>query len=158
MRVATQALCAIGSRMPSMTNCLSNALAVSAILLCTLLGGSKELSAQVGYKVGARLEGFPNPTGSGSRQLLASVYYPASSDGYKAPIIKKAGGLPVLVFLHGFGALGLLYPELAFDFARAGYVVILQKEPSTAGRGWRSHVPRARQRSQEQGLLLLQCD
>ena len=106
MRVAAHALAALGS------------LLVSA--------SWSHVEAQGPYHVGARYEAFSNPTNSGSPQLVSSVYYPATSDGYQAPFVQRAGGHPVLVFLHGYGALGTYYPELAFDWARAGYVVVLQ--------------------------------
>lgn len=108
--------------------------AAHALLAATSLlafGASHPLYAQGPYKVGARYEAFPNPTGTGSKQLLASVYYPAKRDGFQTPIIRQKPGLPVLVFLHGYGALGYMYPELAFDWARAGYVVVLQNTAAT---------------------------
>ncbi|MCB9880438.1 MAG: hypothetical protein H6832_15270 [Planctomycetes bacterium] len=95
-------------------------------LLTALVLLASSLIAQGPYRVGARYEAFINPTSSGSSLLYSSVYYPAITDGYQAPIVKRSGGHPVLVFLHGFGAVGQMYPELAFDWARAGYVVVLQ--------------------------------
>ncbi|MCA8969854.1 MAG: hypothetical protein KDC95_08730, partial [Planctomycetes bacterium] len=88
-------------------------------LLTALVLLASSLIAQGPYKVGARYEAFINPTSSGSSLLYSSVYYPATTDGYQAPIVKRTGGHPVLVFLHGFGAVGQMYPELAFDWARA---------------------------------------
>lgn len=97
--------------------------AQALVMACFLLLST--VTAQAPYKVGARYEAFLNPTSTGSSLLYASVYYPATQDGYQAPIVKRQGGHPVLVFLHGFGALGQMYPELGFDFARAGYVSVL---------------------------------
>lgn len=111
MRVAAHALAALGSLLVSAT--------------------WSPVAAQGPYKVGARFEAFLNPTNSGSVQLHSSIYYPATIDGYQTPIVSRAGGLPVLVFLHGYGAIGQNYVELAFDWARAGYVVVLQNTAQT---------------------------
>ena len=54
------------------------------------------------------------------------MHYPASSPGQNAPLLRQAGGYPVVVFLHGFGVTGVLYQQMGEMFAGSGYVAVLQ--------------------------------
>lgn len=101
------------------------------ILLAPLLAGvlATVAAAQPPFPVGSRDFAFPNTTGRGSPILLCQVHYPARRDGAGAPILARPGGWPVVVFLHGFTALGWFYGTLARSLAREGYVVVA---PNTA--------------------------
>jgi pimeloyl-ACP methyl ester carboxylesterase len=68
---------------------------------------------------------FPNLSGKGTHALWTTVYYPALSEGWMTPIVPRAGGHPVLVFLHGSGLFGHQYPALARNLSDNGYVVVL---------------------------------
>jgi len=78
-----------------------------------------------GYPAGFRDLSFPNTTGQGSATIPSTVYYPAQSAGRDAQILARSGGWPVVVFLHGFAALGSLYPSLGESLARDGFVTVL---------------------------------
>lgn len=101
------------------------------ILSVPLLAGAVAAGAvaQPPYPVGFRDFAFPNTTGRGSPILLCRVHYPAQRAGASAPILARRGGWPVVVFLHGFTALGWFYGTLAESLARQGYVVAA---PNTA--------------------------
>ncbi len=78
------------------------------------------------FAPGFRSDAFPNTTGQGSASLTARVYYPATSAGNGAPLVPPpAGGYPVMVFLHGFAALGSWYAPLGEALARAGFVTVM---------------------------------
>ena len=66
-----------------------------------------------------------NPTGQGSANIPATVYYPAASAGTGVPLLQRPGGHRVLVFLHGINVLGSGYGALGARFAQHGYVVVL---------------------------------
>lgn len=66
-----------------------------------------------------------NPTGQGSANIPATVYYPATTPGPGAPLLPQAGGHRVLVFLHGLNVLGSGYGAVGTRFAQHGYVVVL---------------------------------
>ena len=68
---------------------------------------------------------FQNPTAQGTATLTATVYYPAMAPGRDAPLLPRAGGHPVVVFLHGLNVLGRGYGALGQRFAEQGYVVVL---------------------------------
>jgi dienelactone hydrolase len=85
--------------------------------------------AQSGGHHGALLVSWPNTTGVGSPMLDAMVHYPATASGYGTPMLPRAGGYPVVVFLHGYDKLGLDYNDLGFAWARAGFTVVM---PNTA--------------------------
>jgi dienelactone hydrolase len=91
---------------------------IVALLACTA-------SAQGLLPVGFKDVAFANTTGSGSAALAARVHYPALSAGQDAPLRPQAGGYPVVVFLHGFAALGRQYPALGDHFAARGMVTVL---------------------------------
>ncbi|MEM7202575.1 MAG: hypothetical protein AAF628_20070 [Planctomycetota bacterium] len=97
----------------------------SARLALTIftLAASAPLAAQL--PVGVRDVAFANPTGQGSTTLTARVHYPATSAGMTTPIATAPGGLPVLLFLHGFAALGRWHTALGDAFAGRGYVAVL---------------------------------
>lgn len=78
------------------------------------------------HPVGERSTSFLNPTNKGSRQLDATVYYPARSFGQNAPPLLRPGGYPTLVFLHGFNARGKDYIDLGAALAQHGYVIVMQ--------------------------------
>lgn len=78
------------------------------------------------FAAGFRTDSFPNTTGQGTASLTARVYYPATSAGNGAPLVPPPpAGYPVVVFLHGFAALGSFYPPLGEAWARAGFVAVL---------------------------------
>ncbi|MCC6672979.1 MAG: hypothetical protein IT458_18080 [Planctomycetes bacterium] len=83
------------------------------------------LAAQAPFPAGYRDATFPNTTGQGTASLAARVYYPATAAGANQPVRPQAGGYPVLVFLHGFAALGRLYGPLGTAFAEHGCVAVL---------------------------------
>lgn len=66
-----------------------------------------------------------NPTGQGSANLPATIYYPAATAGLGVPLLPQPGGYRVLVFLHGLNVLGSGYGALGTRFAQNGYVVVL---------------------------------
>lgn len=92
-------------------------------LLVSLGCAGLPLSAQ--FAVGTRDVAWPNTTGQGSTSLTARVHYPATSAGSNAPILPRAGGWPVVVFLHGFATAGTLYGMLGNAFAERGYAVVV---------------------------------
>lgn len=93
-----------------------------ALAPCFLLAATAPAQ---GYPAGFRDLAFPNTTGQGSATIPSTVYYPAQSAGRDAPILSRSGGWPVVVFLHGFAALGSLYPSLGESLARDGFVTVL---------------------------------
>ncbi len=96
-----------------------------ASLLAALCAGSRVLRAQTTYKVGFRAEKFANPTSSGSRSLACTIYYPATAQGKGTPLLPKAGGWPVVVFLHGWTKYGYHYVEIGYAYAAAGWIAVL---------------------------------
>lgn len=90
------------------------------LLLFTLL-----LAPAAPAQVGWRDDAFANPTTSGSSALLARVHYPATQAGQNAPLRSRAGGYPIVVFLHGYGGLGRNYPDLGDRLAAAGFIAVL---------------------------------
>jgi pimeloyl-ACP methyl ester carboxylesterase len=94
--------------------------------LLALLTAAAVLPAQSQpYAVGVRDVAWPNPTGSGSSTLTARVHYPATTAGTNAPLLSRAGGWPVVVFLHGFAALGSFYGSLGDALAAEGHVAVM---------------------------------
>ncbi len=77
------------------------------------------------FPVGVRDVGWTNTTGQGAATLTARVHYPATVAGSNAPILARAGGWPVVVFLHGFASPGTLYSALCDAFAERGFVVVV---------------------------------
>jgi pimeloyl-ACP methyl ester carboxylesterase len=77
------------------------------------------------FAVGRRDVGWTNTTGSGASTLSARVHYPATSGGTNTPILPRSGGWPVVVFLHGFAALGSFYGSLGDALAAEGYVAVM---------------------------------
>ena len=77
------------------------------------------------FSVGFRNMGISNVGSKGSKTLWAKVYYPATKAGASAPILPKAGGWPVVVFLHGYSGLGSNYPDLANRLAAMGFVMVM---------------------------------
>ena len=94
-----------------------------SILLASLFLVASPLGAQ--FPAGFRDVSFANVTGTGTNPLLSRVHYPAQSAGQDAPLLARAGGWPVVVFLHGAGRLGRQYPVLGNAFAEAGYVAVM---------------------------------
>ena len=91
----------------------------SAVLALLLLGPAHAQTA------GYRDFDFANPTGSGSATIATRVYYPSPGSGPGAPIAARAGGHPVVVFVHGLGRVGDDYALLGDHLASAGFVVAL---------------------------------
>jgi dienelactone hydrolase len=85
--------------------------------LCPSFGSAEE------YEASNRREAFSNPTKRGSKKLKSSVWYPSKS-GNKALAKAPAGGFPVVVFLHGLGALANYYPGLGRLLSQNGYIVV----------------------------------
>lgn len=83
------------------------------------------LRSQTPLPLGIRDVAWPNTTGQGSSALNSRVYYPATSAGSNTPVLPRAGGWPVVVFLHGFATPGTSYGPLATAWAQRGYVVVL---------------------------------
>jgi hypothetical protein len=96
---------------------------LASLLLVLCATGS--LSAQAASPVGSLLVAWPNPVGVGSPVLDAMVHYPAMATGYAAPVRPRAGGYPVVVFLHGYDKIGLDYNELGIGWAAAGFAVVM---------------------------------
>lgn len=76
--------------------------------------------------IGTRTVAWLNTSGQGSPTLAATVRYPATSTGIATPVLPHPRGWPVIVFLHGYGVLGLDYSTLADAWVEAGYAVVLQ--------------------------------
>ncbi|MFQ5506156.1 MAG: hypothetical protein ACE5F1_15390 [Planctomycetota bacterium] len=68
---------------------------------------------------------FPNTTARGTRVLDARVVYPSTKLGPDTPIIKKAGGYPVFVFMPGWNLFGKTYVEIGYQMAISGYVAVM---------------------------------
>lgn len=83
------------------------------------------LAAQGLFPVGFTDLALANNTGSGSATIPARVHYPALSAGRNAALRPQTGGYPVVVFLHGFSALGRQYPALGDHFAARGMITVL---------------------------------
>lgn len=89
-------------------------------------------AAQSGSPVGQHDIEWTNPTGSGAPLLRVRVLYPSPVGGVDAPMTVRAGGWPVIVFLHGFGLLGSDYAELGTAWASEGFAVVLQESAQTS--------------------------
>jgi pimeloyl-ACP methyl ester carboxylesterase len=83
------------------------------------------LAPLAGQSAGYRDLTFVNTTGQGSATIPSRVYYPATAAGANTPLVPRVGGYPVIVFLHGFAALGNWYAPVGEAFAQAGYVAVL---------------------------------
>lgn len=66
-----------------------------------------------------------NRTSSGSPVLQSRIYYPGLAAGQDQPLLPKAGGYPVYVFLHGNWSFGSQYPQIGEALAKRGYVCVL---------------------------------
>ncbi|MFK7738771.1 MAG: alpha/beta hydrolase family protein [Planctomycetota bacterium] len=75
------------------------------------------------YQVGFASVQWSNFSGSGSPTLDADVHYPALQAG--GPVVATAAGLPVVVFLHGYGLLGSDYAAIGDHLASYGYVSVM---------------------------------
>ncbi|MFO1050589.1 MAG: hypothetical protein U1F36_00075 [Planctomycetota bacterium] len=93
--------------------------------LAVLAVGTATPSQSPPYAVGVRDVAWSNSTGSGSASLTARVHYPATLAGPTTPILPRTGGWPVVVFLHGFAAVGSLYGSLGDALASEGYVTVM---------------------------------
>jgi dienelactone hydrolase len=102
-------------------------IASRGVLACFSLSAFLAVSgaAQTTHPVGWRDVPLPNATASGSPILQSRIYYPATQAGQNTPLLARSGGWPVLVFLHGLGALGRNYPDLANYVASRGYVAVM---------------------------------
>jgi dienelactone hydrolase len=103
-----------------------------ALALAVFLGSTFALTAQ-GFPAGFRDTSFANTTGQGSATLTARVHYPATQAGANAPLRPQTGGYPVVVFLHGFAALGRFYGPLGEALAEAGYVGVFADTAQFSG-------------------------
>ncbi|MAE76594.1 MAG: hypothetical protein CMJ85_06990 [Planctomycetes bacterium] len=95
-------------------------------VLCATVLVVVSAHAQTHYPVGRKNFFFENPTGQGSPRISCTVFYPAVSTGDKTPILRRSGGWPVVVFLHGHSLPGFLYVELGFHLAERGYLTVLK--------------------------------
>lgn len=82
---------------------------------------------------------FANRTTSGSSIIQSRVFYPAQSAGQNAPILPKAGGWPVVVFLHGRGSTGQIYSDIWTPLTSNGYVAVMVDTYTTDGTGLMNH-------------------
>jgi pimeloyl-ACP methyl ester carboxylesterase len=95
------------------------------LLSFLVLAAAPALPAQGPYAVGVRDVSLPNPTGQGSASIACRVHHPAASPGTNVPVLAQPGGWPVVVFLHGFAAVGNNYALLGDALAAAGYVAVM---------------------------------
>ncbi len=93
--------------------------------LAAVLLSTAALAAQSPFAVGTRDVAWPNTTGQGAASLTARVHYPATAAGANAPVLPRAGGWPVVVFLHGFATIGSNYGALGNAWAARGFVAVL---------------------------------
>lgn len=93
-------------------------------LLASLLLLAAPLAAQT-FAVGIRDVSLPNTTGQGSGNLTARVHYPAVAAGTNAAVLPRAGGWPVVVYLHGFAATGNNYAPVGNALAANGFVAVM---------------------------------
>lgn len=77
------------------------------------------------YTTGWRDLTLTNPTTQGSPVIPVRVHYPSPSFGPDAPILAKAGGWPVVVFLHGSGSMGSDYTTVSIPLAEHGFVAVM---------------------------------
>lgn len=82
-------------------------------------------SAQSPFAVGVRDVSLPNTSGQGTANLTARVHYPAAVAGTNAAVLPRAGGWPVVVFLHGFAAVGNNYAPVGNALASNGFVAVM---------------------------------
>ena len=99
--------------LPALTTALSSLLLTGCLL------------AQTPYAVGTRDIALANTTGQGSSSLTARVHFPAATAGSNVPVLPQQGGWPVVVFLHGFLALGNNYAPVGNALAAAGYIAVM---------------------------------
>jgi predicted dienelactone hydrolase len=113
------------------------AIAVSApgVVLATTGGAGAPQAA--GYAVGVRVVRYVDRTRLARpfrgrpfpRALSVVLRYPAAAgavgehDAYDAPASRAAGGLPLIVFAHGFDVTPATYARLLRAWTRAGFVV-----------------------------------
>jgi len=94
-------------------------------LFASLLLLAVPLAAQSPFAVGTRDVSLPNTSGQGSANLTARVHYPAAVAGTNAAVLPRAGGWPVVVFLHGFAAVGNNYAPIGNALAANGFVAVM---------------------------------
>jgi len=82
------------------------------------------VTAQGPLATGSKDLVWSNTTGQGSPILYTRVLYPSPSGGVNAPVLPRAGGWPVIVFLHGYGRLGRDYADLGRFWASHGFAVV----------------------------------
>lgn len=87
-----------------------------------LLVFSVSLSAQ---NISYRLVSFVNPTPNGSTILKATIWYPSTATVKNAPIVKKKGGYPVVVFAAGTNWIGRNYLDIGVWLALQGFVAVM---------------------------------
>lgn len=93
------------------------------LTLCAVSALSGSASAQA-HLVGRQDVVWANTTWHGTRELAARVCYPAPTSGFQVPVLPRAGGWPVIVFLHGFAHLGRDYHAIGDAWASAGFIVV----------------------------------
>lgn len=98
-------------------------------LLVVLAFALASLAAQTVQHVSHQDVAWPNTTGQGWPTLYTRFFYPSTHPLRNAPVLPKKGGWPVVMFLHGFSFMGRDYPNLCFEWARRGFVVVA---PDTA--------------------------
>ena len=75
------------------------------------------------YRVGVREIAFSNPY-AGSASIPCFVSYPGKAPLKGADLDRRGAPYPVIVFGHGYGALGTNYRNLAEHFASWGFVFV----------------------------------
>ncbi len=94
-------------------------------LFASLFFFAVPLAAQSPLAVGIRDVSLPNTTGQGSANLTARVHYPAAVAGTNAAVLPRTGGWPVVVFLHGFAAVGNNYAPVGNALASSGFIAVM---------------------------------
>jgi dienelactone hydrolase len=95
------------------------------LLAFVAAAASSAAVAQAPFLVGIRDVSLPNTSGQGSANLTARVHYPAAVAGTNAAVLPRAGGWPVVVFLHGFAAVGNNYAPVGNALASNGFVAVM---------------------------------
>ena len=94
-------------------------------LVVSLFLMAAPLAAQSPLAVGIRDVSLPNTTGQGSGNLTARIHYPAVVAGTNAAVLPRTGGWPVVVFLHGFAAVGNNYAPVGNALASNGFIAVM---------------------------------
>lgn len=103
-------------------------------ILAVSMGAAAQTPEPPSQPIGFRFAKFKNPGKVGAKTLGAVVHYPATAGAKRprnAPLVPGTARLPVIVFLHGFGATGGMMVSIGQHFAEAGYVTVLTNTTRT---------------------------